>query len=128
LEAIIGSLEKIKNDEVSVRVVGKGLGNITADDVAKAEAAQAILCAFNVSAVTTHSLIQEKGLRFVQYKIIYDLFDFIKEELQKLLNPEKIITELGTVRLVAVFRTEKNHMIVGGKVESGKLRKIVPYG
>src|SRR3989338_7977370 len=38
LEAIVGSLEKIKHDEVGVKIVGKGLGNITEDDVARAEA------------------------------------------------------------------------------------------
>ncbi|MFA5061738.1 MAG: translation initiation factor IF-2 [Patescibacteria group bacterium] len=124
LEAIIGSLEKIKNDEVGVKVVGKGLGNITADDVAKAEAAGGIICGFNVVAMpNAQTMIADKNISFMQYKIIYDLLDYIKEELQKMLNPEKIITELGAVKIIAVFRTEKNYMIVGGRVTSGKLRK-----
>jgi translation initiation factor IF-2 len=124
LEAIIGSLEKIKNEEVGVRVVGKGLGNITADDVGKAEASQAVICGFNVLAASSaEEMIREKGLTFVQFKIIYDLLDYIKEELVKLLNPEKITTELGKIRVIAVFRTEKSSMIVGGRVESGKIVK-----
>ena len=123
LEAIIGSLEKLKNDEVSVKVVGKGLGNITADDVALAETAKAFIFGFNVQAAPlAHEMIQEKNVVFNQYKIIYDLLDFVKAELEKLLNPEKIVTELGKFRVVAVFRSEKSSMILGGRVEGGKLR------
>jgi translation initiation factor IF-2 len=72
---------------------------------------------------SAEEMIREKGLTFVQFKIIYDLLDYIKEELVKLLNPEKITTELGKIRVIAVFRTEKNSMIVGGRVESGKIVK-----
>lgn len=124
LEAITASLEKMKNDEVSVKVVGKGLGNITADDVSLASATGAQVFGFNV---TTSSLANEMmgntGVQFKQFKIIYDLFDYVKEELEKLLNPELIITELGNIKIMAIFRTEKGHMIVGGRVEMGKLQK-----
>ena len=124
LEAIIGSLEKIKNDEVGARVIGKGLGNITADDVAKAETAHGVICGFNTVPVPlAKSMIQDKNIQFLQFSVIYDLIDFVKAELKKLLNPEKVITELGTLRVAAIFRTTKSSMIVGGRVESGKLKK-----
>lgn len=124
LEAIIGSLEKIKNDEVGVRVVGKGLGNITADDVSKAETAHGLIFGFNTQPVPlAKNMIQDKNIQFLQFSVIYDLIDFVKAELKKLLNPEKIITELGSLRVAAIFRTAKGSMIVGGRVESGKLKK-----
>ncbi|TAN33570.1 translation initiation factor IF-2 [Patescibacteria group bacterium] len=124
LEAIIGSLGKIKNDEVGVRVVGKGLGNVTVDDVAKAEAAGAMLFAFNVTInPVAQEMARDKKLVYNEYKIIYDLLDFVKEEMGKLLSPEKITTELGVFKVVAIFRTGKGNMIVGGRVEQGKLQK-----
>jgi translation initiation factor IF-2 len=124
LEAIIGSLEKIKNDEVGVRIIGKGLGNVMSDDVAKAETAQAVICGFNVSpAPTVQHMIQDKNIQFLQFSVIYDLLDFVKAELKKLLNPEKIVIELGKLRVAAIFRTAKNSMIVGGRVEDGKIKK-----
>ena len=124
LEAIIGSLEKIKNDEVGVRIIGKGLGNIMADDVAKAETAHAIIFGFNVSpAPTAHHMIQDKNIQFLQFSVIYNLLDFVKAELKKLLNPEKIVIELGKLRVAAIFRTAKGSMIVGGRVENGKIKK-----
>lgn len=124
LEAITASLEKIKNEEVSVKVVGKGLGNITADDVSLAAATGAQVFAFNVaSSSLANEMMGNTGVTFKQFKIIYDLFDYVKEELEKLLNPELIITELGNLKVMAIFRTEKGHMIVGGRVEMGKLQK-----
>jgi len=124
LEAIIGSLEKIKNDEVGVRIIGKGLGNITADDVAKAETTHAIIFGFNVApAPIAQNMIQDKNIQFLQFSVIYNLLDFVKAELKKLLNPEKIVIELGKLRVAAIFRTAKGSMIVGGRVEEGKLKK-----
>ncbi len=124
LEAIIGSLEKIKNEEVGVRIIGKGLGNVMADDVAKAETAHAIVCGFNVVPVPlAKNMIQDKNIQFLQFNVIYDLMDFVKVELKKLLNPEKVVTELGSIRVAAIFRTAKGSMIIGGRVESGKLKK-----
>ncbi|MFA5128083.1 MAG: translation initiation factor IF-2 [Patescibacteria group bacterium] len=124
LEAIIGSLEKLKNDEVSVKVVGKGLGNVSPDDVALAETTKGILFGFNVSPTSIASeMIVTRGVNFKPYKIIYDLLNFVKDELEKLLNPEVIVTELGNFKVMAIFRTEKNLMILGGRAEKGKLQK-----
>ena len=122
LEAIIGSIEKLKNDEVSVKIVGKGLGNISADDVGKAQAANAVIYGFNVfPASVATEMMQKNNIPFRQYKIIYDMFDNIKEELQKLLNPELILTELGNFKVLKVFRSEKGSQVLGGRVEMGKL-------
>ena len=54
-------------------------------------------------------------------KIIYELFDDVVARLNALLPQEKIITELGTGEVAAVFRTEPGRMVVGMKVRTGKL-------
>ncbi len=124
LEAISGSLETIKNQEVSVKVVGKGLGNITADDVTRAQTTSALLLAFNVTTTSqSFEMIQTLGVQYFEYKIIYDLLNKVKAELEKLLLPEIVLTELGNFKVVAIFRTAKGAMVVGGRVESGKLQK-----
>jgi translation initiation factor IF-2 len=124
LEAITASLEKIKNEEVGVKVVGKGLGNITADDVSLASATGSVIVGFNVSTSSlANEMMQNTGVQFKQFRVIYDLLDYAKEELEKLLNPELIVTELGNLKVMAIFRTEKGYMIVGGRVEMGKLQK-----
>lgn len=124
LEAIIGSFEKMKNDEVSVRVVGKGLGNITADDVTLAQTTGAKLFSFHVAVTpVAHDMIQSTGIDFKEYKVIYDMFNYIEVELEKMLNPEVTITELGTFKVLQIFRSDKNSQILGGRVEKGKIQK-----
>lgn len=124
LEAIIGTFDKIMHDEVGVKVIGKGLGNITEDDVHKVEAGGGILVGFKVKPTpTVDADIREKGLQFYQFDVIYALFDWVKEELTKMLSNEKIITEIGIMKILAIFRTEKSSMILGGRVEDGKVRK-----
>lgn len=124
LEAIIGSLERIKTDTAAVKVIGKGLGNIMADDVARGEAANAIIFGFNVTTTPIAlEMIQKGNVRYQECRVIYDLIDKVKAELEKILNPELIIKELGNFKVLAVFRTEKNIQILGGRVESGLLMR-----
>lgn len=124
LEAIVGSLEKIKHDEVGVKIVGKGLGNITEDDVSKAKAGNATVVGFHVNATpTAEELMREEGILFLQYDVIYDLINWVKDELEKLLEVEKIVTELGNLKVMAIFRTDKGAMTIGGRIEKGKVIK-----
>ncbi|MBT3948492.1 hypothetical protein HOF40_00200, partial [Candidatus Parcubacteria bacterium] len=126
LEAIVASLGKIQHDEVGIKIVGKGLGNITEDDVKKAQSGDATVVGFNVASTpVAEDMMREEEINFLQYSIIYDLINWIKEELGKMLSDEKIITELGIMKILAIFLKEKGSMIVGGKVEDGKAMKNV---
>ena len=68
-------------------------------------------------------LLREKNMTFLQFDVVYALFDWVKSELEKLLENEKIITELGNFKTMAIFRTEKSSMILGGRVETGKIKR-----
>ncbi len=123
LEAIIGTLEKFRHDEVAVSVIGKGLGFITEDDVNKAEATGAHIFGFKVNPTpSAEALIREKELSFTRYDVIYDMFNWVRAELEKMLSAEKTVTEIGKVKVLAIFRTDKSAMIVGGKVTVGKVK------
>lgn len=124
LEAIIGSLEKIQHDEVGVKIIGKGLGNISVDDVKKAEAGGGVLIGFHVHAAPdAENAIREKNITFLRYKVIYDLINWVKEELEKMLPKETLVKESGIFKVIAIFRTDKQSMIVGGRVEDGRVAK-----
>ncbi len=124
LEAIIGSLEKIQHDEVGVRIIGKGLGNITDDDVKKAEAGEGTLIGFHVNVSdAAEEILREKDITFLRYEVIYDLINWVKTELEKMLEQEKLVKEVGVFKVLAIFRTDKSSMIVGGRVEEGKVAK-----
>lgn len=124
LEAILASLAKIKHDEVGIKIIGKGLGNVTENDVQKAEGDNGTVVAFNVNVSSVaEEMIRDKDIHFLQYSVIYDLINWVKAELGKMLDDEKIVTELGKLKVLAIFRKGKGNMIVGGKVETGKMIK-----
>lgn len=122
LEAIILSLEKLSHPEVEVNIIKKGLGSITEADVLNAEATGAVIMGFHVNPTTSaKELAKEKHIKMKTYKVIYDLIDDVKSKLEAFLEPELVVQELGQIQVLAIFRKEKNSMIVGGKVITGKV-------
>src|SRR3989338_3225494 len=66
--------------------------------------------------------MMEKEIVFARYDVIYDLFNWVKAELEKMLSSEKIATEIGKVKILAIFRTDRGMMTVGGRVMDGKVK------
>lgn len=121
LEALVGMIEKIENPHVGVKIVGKGLGNITEADILRAEAGQAVILAFNVKAMpTAEDLARNKNVQIESHSVIYRIFENVVERLKKLIPSEKIYTELGTGEVLALFKKTDKGQIVGAKVKRGK--------
>ncbi|MEK7546059.1 MAG: translation initiation factor IF-2 [Patescibacteria group bacterium] len=122
LEAILGSLERMTHPEVGVRIVGKGLGNVTDSDILAAESNGAMVLAFHVNSTpSAGTLARDKDIAIRQYKVIYDLLNDVKEELKKKLKAEVIRTDLGKLEIKGVFRSGKDGQIVGGVCTDGKI-------
>lgn len=122
-EAIEESLMKLNNEKVKVKIINKGLGYITEGDVKRAEDSNAKILGFNVRmAPAIETLVREKQVTVKLFSIIYDLIRYIKEEMQLLVKPEINRIELGRLKVLAVFRTENNSQIVGGKVLDGEIK------
>ena len=76
----------------------------------------------NVKAPTNiRRLASRDKVSIREYNIIYELIDDVKSELSELLSPEIIDTELGTLKVKAIFNTTKTEVICGGEVTKGKL-------
>ncbi len=121
-EAIIESLAGIHNPEVGLHIIGRGLGNITENDVLQAEAAGAEILAFRVLlSRAIEGLASSKKVMIRRFEIIYDLLDHVRAELEALLAPEVIRTDYGAVKVLAIFRAEARYTILGGAVTEGKL-------
>jgi translation initiation factor IF-2 len=122
-EAIEESLLKLNNEKVKVMIISKGLGYITEGDVKRAEDAEAKILGFNVRvSPAIETLVREKQVVVKTFSIIYDLIKFVKDEMQLLVKPEINRVELGRLKVLAVFRTENNSQIVGGKVLDGVIK------
>lgn len=124
LESLIDSLESIGNEEVRVKIIGTGLGDISENDInaASASTTNAIILGFNVGiSGPVNQLAKRSGVEFKLYKIIYELLDDVRNWLSSLLEPETIETEHARLKILGVFKTTKNMVICGGKVTSGKI-------
>jgi translation initiation factor IF-2 len=122
LEAIIGMIEKIENPHVGVKIIGKGLGNVTEADILRAEASQAVILAFSVKAMpAAEDLARDKKVEIESHTVIYRIFENVVERLKKLIPSEKIYTELGNGEVLAVFKKTDKGFILGVKVKKGKL-------
>src|SRR6056297_447436 len=122
-EAIEESLMKINTEEIKAKIIHKGLGNIRESDIQKAEAADAQIIGFNVKiSPQIENLIREKKIPVKTFSVIYELIEYVREEMEKMLTPNIEKVDLGKLKVLAVFRTEKNNQILGGKVLEGKLK------
>jgi hypothetical protein len=116
----VETLRSIGTKEVVVSFVRSGTGDVTESDVLTAQATKAIIFGFNVKTAPVAKRIAEKEhVEVEEYKVIYDLVEATKKRMSALLPKEHIRTDLGTLRLLAIFRTGKGEMIAGGKVTGG---------
>jgi len=122
LTSVIDSLKSLDTDEVAVRIVSSGVGNISDNDVHAAASSKATIYGFNVMAPTNvKRLAARDKVKVRLYNIIYELIDDVKSDLSDLLMPEVIETDLGRLVVRAIFKTTKTEVICGGEVTKGKL-------
>jgi translation initiation factor IF-2 len=122
LTSVIDSLKTLETSEVSVKIVGSGVGNITENDIHLASTSNAILYGFHVeipSGIKQHANRDKVRVRL--FKVIYELIDDVKEELTALLSPEIIEKDLGRLIVKGIFKTSKTDIICGGEVTKGRL-------
>ncbi len=122
-EAIEESLLKLNNEKVKVKIISKALGNITEGDIKRAEDSDAKILGFHIKiSPAIETLIRERKVDVKTFSVIYDLIEFVRNEMQLLVKPEINRVDLGRVKVLAIFRTENNNQIVGGKVLDGSIK------
>jgi len=121
LEALIGSVEKLSNEEVRVNIIHMGVGGITSGDVTLAEASEAIIVGFNVvPAATARREAEAKGVDIRMYRVIYDLIDDIRGVLEQGLAPEIREESLGRATVRQTFKISRTGTIAGCYVTEGR--------
>ncbi len=125
LTSVIDSLKALDTEEVAIRLVSSGVGSITENDLHLAQSSEAIIYGFNVDSPRgIKQLASRDKLKINLYKIIYELIDDVKIELEKLLPPKIVKTDIGRLIVRGVFKITKNEVICGGEVTKGKI--VVP--
>ena len=124
LEAILGALAKLGNEEVMARIVHSGVGGITESDINLANASKAVILGFNVRAnVQAKLAADQQGIELRYYSIIYDLVDEVKAAMSGLLAPTKKEIFLGYATIKQVFNISKQGKVAGCLVTEGKVER-----
>ncbi len=125
VEALEDALVKIEvGDDVSLRVIHRGVGAITKSDVTLASASDAVVVGFNVrpeGKVAEFAAQEGVDVRF--YSIIYQAIEEIEAALRGMLKPEFEEVQLGTAEVREVFKSSKFGTIAGCLVRSGEIRR-----
>jgi translation initiation factor IF-2 len=124
VEAAVSELDKIKSEEVAVRVIHTGVGGITESDVMLAAASKAIVVGFNVRPNgEAKSLAEREGVDIRTYKIIYKLTEDIEAALVGMLTPDIIEEITGGAEVRQLFKASKIGTIAGCMVTSGLITR-----
>ncbi|MCH5642425.1 translation initiation factor IF-2 [Gordonia sp. ABSL49_1] len=112
------------DDEVQLRVIGRGVGGVTETDVNLAAASDAIIIGFNVRAEgKATELANREGVEIRYYSVIYQAIDEVESALKGMLKPIYEEVELGRAEIRAIFKSSKVGNIAGCLVQSGIVRR-----
>ncbi|HEY0118715.1 MAG TPA: translation initiation factor IF-2 [Cellulomonas sp.] len=125
VEALEDALLKIDvGEEVDLRVIHRGVGAITQNDVNLATVDNAIIIGFNVKfAERVEDLADREGVDVRFYSVIYQAIDDVEAALKGMLKPEYEEVQLGTAEVREIFRSSKFGNIAGSLVRSGEIRR-----
>ncbi|MBB2899868.1 translation initiation factor IF-2 [Kineococcus radiotolerans] len=125
VEALEDALFKIDvGDEVELRVIDRGVGAVTKNNVNLAVASNAIIIGFNVRPEQqTKEYADREGVDIRFYSVIYAAIEDVEASLKGLLKPEFEEVQLGTAEVREIFRSSKFGNIAGTLVRSGLIRR-----
>ncbi|WP_427385135.1 translation initiation factor IF-2 [Janibacter sp. G56] len=125
VEALEDALLQIDvGDEVDLRIIDRGVGAITLNNINLAMASDAIIIGFNVRAEGQNADVAEReGVEIRYYSVIYQAIEEIEAALKGMLKPEYEEVELGTAEIREIFRSSKFGNIAGSIVRSGEIKR-----
>ena len=125
VEALEDALLQIDvGEEVDLRIIDRGVGAITLNNINLAMASDAIIIGFNVRAEGQNAEVAEReGVEIRYYSVIYQAIDEIEQALKGMLKPEFEEVELGTAQIREIFRSSKFGNIAGSIVRSGEIKR-----
>lgn len=123
-EAIKNALSKLGEENIKVRLIHEGIGNINETDVHLAAASEAVIIGFDVKADgAAQRLAQKEGVEIRYYDVIYKLTDDIQAALTGMLEPTLREIIEGHAEVMQTFKAGKTTVIAGCRVTDGKITR-----
>ncbi|MDD4122278.1 MAG: EF-Tu/IF-2/RF-3 family GTPase, partial [Eubacteriales bacterium] len=124
VEALTQSLEKLKNENVKVKIIHTGVGTVTESDIMLANTSGAVIIAFNVrpsSAIS--SMAEREGVEIRTYRVIYDVIDDVEAAMKGMLDPVFKEVVMGKIEIRNTFKVPGAGIIAGAYVMEGKVQR-----
>lgn len=133
VEALSDSLQKLSTEEIAVRVVHKGVGQISESDVLLATASDAIVIGFNVRpSMQANKLSETEGVEIKLYSIIYQAIDEVKSAMEGMLEPKFQEKITANVEVREVYKFDKATVagcyVLDGKISRNSKIRIIRDG
>ena len=123
-EAIKNALTKVGEENIKVRLIHEGIGNINETDVHLASASDAVIIGFGVKADgAAQRQAQKEGVDIRYYNVIYKLIDDIQAALTGMLEPTFREVIEGHAEVLQTFKAGKTTVIAGCRVIDGKISR-----
>jgi translation initiation factor IF-2 len=124
IEPIRTSLERLSTEQVKVRIIHSGTGNITESDVLLAIASKGLIIGFGTGIEAgARRLAGTEGVDIRTYNVIYNLVDDVDKALKGMLEPHYVEVIEGRAEIKAVFSSGKKGKIAGVSVSEGKVSR-----
>lgn len=124
LEAIEQVLKTIPQEKAVIQVLKAEVGEINDSDIKLAKTSGAMVIGFRVKAnPIAQKLALRERTRIITFDVIYQLADAVTQALEKKVAHEIIRKDLGKLKVLAIFKTDKDSQIIGGKVTDGEIKR-----
>jgi len=124
LEAIGGVLEKLPQEKVVLRLLEKGVGEISEGDIKLAKGGRAKVLGFRVKPdAVAKKLAERDGITIITFDVIYELVQAVRTLMEKRVTPEIVRKDLGKLKILVLFKRDKDRQVVGGKMLEGEITK-----
>ncbi|MBL17177.1 MAG: translation initiation factor IF-2, partial [Chloroflexi bacterium] len=122
VEAVRGALERLVDEDATVRVLHAGSGAVTESDILLASASEAIVISFSIGAEpSAERLANRMGVEIRHYNIIYQLIDDVTLALHGMLDPVYTEVIVGRAEVREIFEGRRGTQIAGCRVTEGRM-------
>lgn len=123
IEAIEKEIEKLNTEEISFKIINKGVGSINESDLKMANSdKEVVIVGFNIKLDNgARDLNETLKIKLETFDIIYKLIDWLKELVEERRPRQEVVEIIGSLKVLKTFGSTKGKHIVGGKVITGKI-------
>ncbi len=121
LEAIVGEIEKMPKDKVTVKIISSGVGTVSEGDIRLADGSlKSTVVGFQTKTdPLAKNLAERNSIEIQNFDVIYKLTDWLKEKVELNVPKVKTVETIGRAKVLKIFSKVKDRQIVGGRVEEG---------